>query len=161
MLATTFLKAAVGKTRDLPSFVRGKQTALWKISYFVIAALLILSAASKRFSLPQDPLADGDFGYLWPALMKLGGGAFAHIQGLNFLYPGLVYLILRICADFRAISVMQHFLGLTAGGLFLASWSRLGDLVPKPRLNRVTHETIGLFRRWHLFAFIQPILQRM
>ena len=62
MLATTFLKAAVGKTRDLISFVRGKQTALWRISYFVIAALLILSAASKRFSLPQDPLADADAG---------------------------------------------------------------------------------------------------
>jgi hypothetical protein len=161
MLTTTFLKAAVGKTRDLPSFVRGKQTALWKISYFVIAALLILSAASKRFSLPQDPLADADVGYLWPALMKLSGGAFAHIQGLNFLYPGLVYLILRICADFRAISVMQHFLGLIAGGLFLASWSRLGDFFPKPRLNRVAHETIGLLGAGIYLLSYGPIVSEM
>ncbi|PYJ63994.1 MAG: hypothetical protein DME74_01400 [Verrucomicrobia bacterium] len=161
MLATTFLKAAVGKTRDLISFVRGKQTALWRISYFVIAALLILSAASKRFSLPQDPLADADAGYLWPALMKLSGGAFAHIQGLNFLYPGLVYLILRVCADFRAISVMQHFLGLIAGGLFLASWSRLGDFFPKPRLNRVAHETIGLLGAGIYLLSYGPIVSEM
>jgi hypothetical protein len=105
---TTFLKAVVRKPRDLQSFVRAKQIALWKIGYFVIAAFLILSAAWKRFSLPQDPLADTDVGYLWPALMKLSGGAFAHIQGLNFLYPGLIYLILQICADFRAISTFPR-----------------------------------------------------
>ena len=158
---TTFLKAAVGKARDLLSFVRAKQTALWKISYFVIAAFLILSAAWKRFSLPQDPLADTDVGYLWPALMKLSGGAFAHIQGLNFLYPGLVYLILQICADFRAISVIQHFLGLIAGGLFLASWSRLGDFFPKPRLNRVVHEAIGLLGAGIYLLSYGPIFSEM
>jgi hypothetical protein len=106
------------------SFVRANQTALWKIVYFVIAAILFVAAAQMHFSLPQDPLEDGDLGYLWPALIKLSGGTFAHIQGLNFLYPGMVYLILRICADFRAISVIQYFLGLAAGDLFLASWSR-------------------------------------
>src|SRR5206468_558409 len=57
---------------------------------------------------------------------------------------GMDYLILRIFADFRAISVIQHFLGLIAGGLFLASWSRLADFFPKPHLNRVAHEVIGL-----------------
>ena len=76
--------------------------------------------------------------------MKLSGGTFAHIQGLNFLYPGMVYLILRICGDFRAISIIQHLLGLIAGALFLASWSRLGDFFPRPRVNRVVHEAIGL-----------------
>jgi hypothetical protein len=159
--AKTFLKAAVGKARDLPSFVRANQTALWKISYFVIAAFLILSAAWNRFSLPQDPLADTDVGYLWPAIMKLSGGAFAHIQGLNFLYPGLIYLILKICADFRAISVMQHFLGLVAGGLFLASWSRLGHFFPKPRLNRVAHEAIGLLGAGIYLLSYGPIFSEM
>jgi len=151
----------VGKTRHLPSFVRAKQTALWKIGYFFVAAFLILSAAWKRFSLPQDPLADADFGYLGPALMKLGGGSFVHIQGLNFLYPGLIYLILRICADFRAITVIQHFLGLIAGGLFLASWSRLGDFFPKPRLNRVAHETIGLLGAGIYLLSYAPIFFEM
>jgi hypothetical protein len=126
------------------SFVRANQSALWKIAYFVIAAFLFVLAAQKRFSLPQDPLA-GDNGYLWPALMKLSGGAFAHIQGLNFLYPGAIYLILRTWADFRAISMIQHFLGLVAGALFLASWSRLADFFPRPRLNRIAHEAIGLW----------------
>ena len=96
------------------AFVRSNQTALWKISYFVIAAFLFAAAAQKRFSWPQVPLANKDPGYLWPALMKLNGDAFAHIQGLNFLYPGMVYVILRTWGDFRAISVIQHFLGLIA-----------------------------------------------
>jgi len=117
---------------------------LLKIAYLVIAACIFVAAGWNRFSLPQDPLADTDFGFLWPALIKFGGGAFAQIQGLNFLYPGMVYLILRIWADFRAISVIQHLLGLIAGFLFLASWSRLADFFPKPRLNRVAHEAIGL-----------------
>jgi hypothetical protein len=124
--------------------VGANRSALLKIAYLVIAACLFVAAGWNRFSLPQDPLADTDFGYLWPALIKFGGGAFAHIQGLNFLYPGMVYLILRIWADFRAISVAQHLLGLAAGALFLASWSRLGDFFPRARVNRVAHEAIGL-----------------
>jgi hypothetical protein len=142
-------------------FVRCNQAALWKIAYFVIAALLVVAAAQRRFSLPQDPLEDGDPGYLWPALMKLSGGTFTHIQGLNFLYPGMVYLILRICADFRAISVVQHILGLTAGALFLASWSRLGDFFPKARLNRIAHEAIGLWGAAIYLLSNTPVLFEM
>src|ERR1700676_3457221 len=118
-----FQRVSKEESSSFRAFVRANQTALWKIAYFVIVAFLFAAAAQIRFSSPQDPLEDGDPGYLWPALMKLSGGTFAHIQGLNFLYPGMVYLILRICADFRAISVIQHILGLAAGALFLASWS--------------------------------------
>jgi hypothetical protein len=139
------VEAFARKQLDLRTFVRANQNALYRIGYFVIAAFLFVFAAWKRFSLPQTPLANPDFGYLFPALMKLNGGAFAHIQGLNFLYPGMVYLILRTCLDFRAISIVQHLLGLIAGGLFLATWSRLADFFPKPPLNRVSHEAIGLF----------------
>lgn len=129
-------------------FVRANQIGLWKIGYFSIASLLFALAAWKRFSLPQDPLAVFD-PYVLPALIKLSGGAFADIQGLtsaglNFLYPGMIYLILRTCGDFRAISVIQHSLGLIAGGLFLAGWSRLADFFPRPCVNRVVHEAIGL-----------------
>jgi hypothetical protein len=79
----------------------------------------------------------------------LSGGAFADIRGLtntglNFLYPGVIYLILRTSGDFRAISVIQHSLGLIAGALFLAAWSRLADFFPRPCVNRVVHEAIGL-----------------
>lgn len=138
------LQTFAKKRPNFQIFRSSESTRLWKIAYFSVAAFLFVSSAHKRFSLPQYPLADSDVGFLWPALMKLSGGAFKHIQGLNFLYPGMVYLALRIWADFRAISVIQHLLGLIAGVLFLASWSRLADFFPKPRLNRVGHEAIGL-----------------
>ena len=127
------------------AFIRRNQIAFWKTIYFVIAPFLFIAAAQKRFSWPQVPWVNYDPGYLQPALMKLNEGAFAHVQGLNFLYPGMIYLILRTWADFRAISVIQHFLGLIAGVLFLATWSRLADFFPKPRLNRILHEGIGLW----------------
>jgi hypothetical protein len=130
------------------AFVRAKRRMLWKVAYFLCAALIFVAAAHKRFSLPQDPLAVFD-AYLLPALIKLSGGALGDVQGLtkeglNFLYPGMIYLILRTWGDFRAISVIQHSLGLLAGGLFLAGWSRLADFFPRPCLNRVVHEAIGL-----------------
>jgi len=114
----------------------------------LIVAFLFLAASWKRFSLPQDPLAVFD-AYLLPALVKLSGGAFADVrgltsEGLNFLYPSTIYLVLRACGDFRAISIIQHSLGLIAGGLFLAGWSRLADFFPRPCVNRVVHEGIGL-----------------
>jgi len=143
------------------AFVQANQTALWKISYFVIAVFLFSVAAQKRFSWPQVPLADNDPGYLWPALIKLNGGVFLHIQGLNFLYPGMVYLVLRTCGDFRAIPVIQHFLGLVAGALFLATWSRLADFFPKPRLNRIAHEAIGLWGAAIYLLSNTPILLEM
>src|SRR5215468_12674747 len=128
--------------------VRANKTVLWKVAYSLIVAFLFLAASWQRFSLPQDPLAVFD-AYLLPALIKLSGGAFGDVQGLtkeglNFLYSGMIYLILRTWEDFRAISVIQHFLGLIAGGLFLAAWSRLADFCPRPCLNRVVHEAIGL-----------------
>jgi hypothetical protein len=143
-----FRKAFGEKRSNFRGFVRANKIALRKIGYFGIASLLFGLAAWKRFSLPQDPLAVFD-PYLLPALIKLSGGAFAQAQGLtktgiNFLYPGIIYLILRTWGDFRAISVIQHSLGLIAGGLFLASWSRLANFFPRPCLNRVLHEAIGL-----------------
>jgi hypothetical protein len=150
-----------GEGSSFRAFVRANQTALWKISYFVIAAFLFATAAQKRFSWPQVPLANYDPGYLQPALMKLNGGAFAHIQGLNFLYPGMVYLILRTWGDSRAISVIQHFLGLVAGVLFLATWSRLADFFAKPRLSRIAHEGIGLWGAAIYLLSNTPILLEM
>jgi hypothetical protein len=130
------------------AFVRAKPSSLWNVAYFLCAALIFVAAGKNRFSLAQDPLAVSD-PYLLPALVKLSGGAFGDVQGLtkdglNFLYSGMIYLILRIWEDFRAISVIQHSLGLIAGGLFLAAWSRLADFFPRPCLSRVVHEAVGL-----------------
>jgi len=130
------------------TFVRANAATLWKIAYSLSVAFLFLAALWKRFSLPQDPLAVFD-AYLLPGLARLSGRAFGvqglTKQGLNFLYPGIIYLILRTWRDFRAISVIQHSLGLVAGGLFLAAWSRLADFFPRPCMNRIVHEAIGLF----------------
>jgi hypothetical protein len=41
---------------------------LWKIAYLGAVAFLFGSAAQNRFSLPQDPLVDTDFGRCWPAV---------------------------------------------------------------------------------------------
>lgn len=144
--------ARIGKARkhwsDFRTFVQANEATLWKFAYYFLAAFLFLAASWQRFSLPQDPLAVFD-AYLLPALVKLSGGAFGDVQGLtkeglNFLYSGMIYLILRIWEDFRAISIIQHSLGLIAGGLFLAAWSRLADFFPRPCLSRVVHEAIGL-----------------
>jgi hypothetical protein len=144
--------AGIGKARkhwsDFRTFVQANEARFWKLVYYSLAALLFLTASWQRFSLPQDPLAVFD-AYLLPPLVKLSGGAFGDVQGLtkeglNFLYPGMIYLILRTWEDFRAISVIQHSLGLIAGGLFLAAWSRLADFFPKPRVSRVVHQAIGL-----------------
>jgi len=143
-----FWKACAERQPNFRAFVRANQIGLWKIGYFSIASFLFALAAWKRFSLPQDPLAVFD-AYLLPALVKLSGGAFTRVQGLtneglNFFYPGFIYLIMQTWQDFRAISVIQHSLGLVAGGLFLAAWSRLADFFPRPCVNRVVHEAIGL-----------------
>ena len=126
------------------SFVRAKSAHLWKIAYFGVAAFLFISATQNRFSLPQDPLVQFDLGYLLPALSKLGGGAFEHLYAVNFLYPGFVYIVLRAFGDFRAIAILQHLLGLAAGGLFLVSWNRIASFFPRSRLPPRLHQAMGL-----------------
>ena len=64
------------------AFLRTNQTALWKIAYFVIAAFLFAAAVQMRFSLPQNPLEDGDPGYLWPGSPS-SNGFFEQSQWFN------------------------------------------------------------------------------
>lgn len=137
-------------------FIGRNQAAIGKVAYYGVAASLFVVAAWNRFLLPQDPLADFD-AYLWPAVVRLSGGPFPHLQGLNFLYPGMVYLILRIGGDFRVISVIQHLLGLAVGAFFLASWSRLADFFPRSLLSRAMHQTIGLFGAAIYLLSIVPV----
>src|SRR6266480_4298281 len=98
----------------------------WQFYYWSAAIILFAWAACKRFGLPLDPIADPDtWGYLSPALRELIGGEFGHTHGRNFIYPGFVYLLLRVFGDFRAITVAQHFVGLLAGGILLLTSQRL------------------------------------
>ena len=117
---------------------------------FVIGLLLALVFAGaiwQRFKLPLDPIADPDtWGYLSPALRKLTGAEFGHTNRRNFIYPGFVFLVLRIFADFRAITIAQHFLGLLAGAVLLLTWKRARIFVPNPRIGRFAHDLIGIGR---------------
>lgn len=102
-------------------------------------------AAWQRFSLPLDPITDPDmWGYLSPALRKSVGAGFGHTEGRNFLYPGFVFLLLRVFGDFRAITVAQHILGLLSGVMFLLTWRRARALTPNSRLGLAAYDGLGL-----------------
>src|SRR5205085_2278835 len=117
---------------------------LSRILYWIVVAALFALAAWQRFSLPLDPTADPDtWGYLSPALEKLTGGSFIH-NGRNFLYPGFLFLLLRLFGDFRAITITQHMLGLGAGGLLLLTWRRTAVFISETRPTGVVHCLLGL-----------------
>jgi hypothetical protein len=131
----------------------------WKLCYWSMVALLFAWAAWQRFTLPLDPIADpGTWGYLSPALRKLIGGEFGHTSGRNFIYPGFVYVLLRVFRDFRAITVAQHFFGLLAGGILLLTWQRVRVFVATPRIGRAAFETLGLLAAAIFLLAGQPIL---
>ena len=119
---------------------------LWKLIYFAAAGVLFCAALERRFALPLVPILDADSpNYLWPALLKLNGEGFIHNAGLNFIYPGALYLLLHGFSDFRAIVIVQHLLGIAGGVFFLLSWNRLHDLDFASRLRKPVHQAIGLF----------------
>ena len=102
---------------------------------WITVALIILGwGAKQRFSLPLEPLVDGDcYGYLNPALSKLTGGGFDHSAAREFLYPVFVFLNLCFFGDFRAISICQHLVGLATAVLLLLAWQELLALRREPR----------------------------
>lgn len=121
------------------------RTRAWRFCYWGGLAALFAFAAWQRFSLPLDPIADPDtWGYLSPALRKLTGAEFGHTNGRNFVYPGFVFLLLRVFGDFRAITVAQHLLGLLAGGVLFLAWRRTLVFLPSPRIGRAGHAVLGL-----------------
>jgi hypothetical protein len=118
---------------------------LWPICYWATLAFIFAWAVWQRFKLPLNPIADPDtWGYLSPALRKLTGAEFGHSQGRNFLYPGFLYLVLRCFGDFRAIAIVQHLLGVAAGGVLLLTWRRLRAFVPDSLVNPSLHDAFGL-----------------
>jgi hypothetical protein len=119
--------------------------SLWRACYWTALALIFAWAVWQRFKLPLDPIADPDtWGYLSPALRKLTGAKFGHTNSRNFIYPGFLFVLLRIFADFRAITIAQHFLGLLAGAVLLLAWRRARIFVLSARIGRSGHAPIGL-----------------
>jgi hypothetical protein len=134
--------------RRLPEllFVRnGDRARLWTVLYFILVAAVFSLALVRRFALPLVPILDADSpNFLWPALLKLNGEGFIHNAGLNFIYPGTLYLLLRAFSDFRAIVIFQHVLGVAAGAFFLLGWNRLHDFDAASPIRRGVHRAIGL-----------------
>src|ERR1700682_1393618 len=128
-----------------------------RLIYRVALLSLFALAAWLRFSLPVDPVADADtWGYLRPALSKLIGAGFIH-GGRNFVYPGFLFLLLRVAGDFRVITITQHLLGLIAGGVLLLTWRRLQVFVPSSRVARLLHGWLGLMGAAFFLAAGEPI----
>jgi hypothetical protein len=143
---------------------RPSNRSLWPVCYWTVIALLLAGAVWQRFRLPLDPIADPDtWGYLSPALRKLTGAEFGHTNGRNFVYPGFLFLVLRLFGTFRTIATTQHLLGLLAGAVFLLSWKRAQIFVPNPRVGRVGYDLLGLggaavfLLQWPTIAFEQAI----
>ena len=113
----------------LPKIIR--RTLPWMD--WVLLGVVLVYGAWLRFRLPQVPLFDYDvLGYLVPGIDKLLGRGFTHVLR-NYFYPGFLYTVLRSFADFRAISVVQHLLGLLAGIMLFLSWRLLPRFVDRSR----------------------------
>jgi hypothetical protein len=118
---------------------------LWKLGYLTVAGIFVWMGLERRFALPLVPLLDFDSAnYLWPGLLALNGEGFVHNAGLNFIYPGLLFALLRGFGDFRAIVIVQHLLGVAAGLFFLLAWNRLAAFDGASALRRPVHAAIGL-----------------
>ena len=107
---------------------------------------MLLAAAWQRFSLPLQPLAHADIlGFLNPGLQSILGHGFQHTNNRNFLYPGLIYGLLAIFHDFRAITIVQHLFGLGTGVLLLAVWCQVRRILLHPGIPQWIFDLAGLF----------------
>src|SRR5437899_7381343 len=130
-----------------------------RLVYWVIVAGVFSVAAWRRFALPLDPIADLDtWGYLSPALLKLTGGEFVHVHGRNFVYPAFLLAVLRLFGDFRAIVIVQHFLGLAGGGFMLMTWQRVRTFITSSRVGDLANPPLGLVLIAVYLIAGQPIL---
>src|SRR2546430_8382078 len=151
VLLSVALTSNIGRTLEMiaqPASTESPRLridSLWRVCYWIALAFIFAWAVWQRFALPLTPIADPDtWGYLSPALRKLIGAEFGHTQGRNFLYPGFLYLVLRCFGDFRAIAIVQHLLGVAAGGFSLLTWRRLRAFVPNSLVNPSLYDALGL-----------------
>jgi hypothetical protein len=138
------------------------RSAIARSAYWTCLVLLFGWAAWRRFSIPLEPAADLDtWGYLAPALFKLTGGNFLHTGGRNFVYPGFLLVVLRMCGDFRAVVIVQHLLGLAGGGLILLTWQRIPTFVATSRVANRVHLGLGLILAAVFLLAGEPIRAEM
>ncbi len=128
-------------------------------SYAALLLLLFGGAALFRLRLPLQPWIDGDIGgYLEPALLQLTDGQFQHVEGRGFIYPGFIFLVLRVFQDFRAIAIVQHLLGLAAGAVLLACWNLARLLMRNPVIPTELYRLAGVVAA-ALFLFNTSVIR--
>ena len=116
-----------------------------RLTYIGLTLLLFGGALLFRLELPLEPFIDSDVGgYLEPALRQLTHGHFLQIEGRNFVYPGFIYLVLRVFPDFRAVAIIQHLVGLAAGGVLLACWNCARTLIKRAIIPAGLYRLFGL-----------------
>ena len=111
------------------------------------AALLVIVVfgARARFIWPGAPTVDPDtWGYFHPALARLNGNGFIHTNGRNFVYPAFLYVLLAATGTFRAITVVQHGLGLAGGVLMWVCWRQWRAWFTDSRLPAWADAALGL-----------------
>jgi hypothetical protein len=129
--------------RERPITILGVLSS--RLAYIGLTLLLFSAALLYRFELPPQPFIDSDVGgYLEPALRQLTHGQFLQVEGRNFVYPGFIYLILRVFRDFRATAIIQHLLGLAAGAVLLACWNSARTLIKTAIIPAGLYRLLGL-----------------
>lgn len=135
--------ASPGFERCRESSARPLAEKIQELGYWSAVVIIFALAALLRFGLPLDPIVVPN--YLLPALKKLVGPEFGQIHfERTIIYPGFVYLLIRGFGDFRAITVAQNLLGLSAGAVFLLTWRRIRDFIPNARLPYPIYRWLGL-----------------
>ena len=127
--------------------------------FYCCVGFVFALAAIHRFRHPLSPLIDPDIlGYLNPAISLLTGNGFTHTEGRYFLYPGFVYVILRFFDDFRAITIVQHGLGMGAGAILLLCFHRARVLIGAGFVPAAIYRWLGLIAAAIYMLSNSPIL---
>ena len=133
---------ASGKSSDLTP----KRTLSRCLNILPALALIVVFgwAAWERFRLPLTPFADPDvWAYLGPGLDALLGEQFRDWFGQCFLYPWLLYVLLRVAGSFRWITLVQGLLGLGTGALLFACWIEVRRFLRGPCLPAWAFKLLG------------------
>ena len=119
----------------------GMAWRIWRVAWLLAVAGIFAHGAYVRFVLPQWPLIASDsYAYMLPTI---NGGVY-NIGPRTFVYPMFCRFVVNTAADWRALSVVQHGLGLLGPALLLGGWYLAGVSLWTSRGARVAHEALGL-----------------
>ncbi len=119
----------------------GRSWRLWRAGWLLAVIGIFAYGAYVRFVLPQWPLiAPDSYAYMLPVV---NGGVY-NIGPRTFVYPMFCRFVINGAADWRALTLTQHVLGLLGPALLLAGWYLAGVVIWTSRRARVAHEALGL-----------------